>query len=303
MELLLSPFEPAMLGPHHDLFVSYFPAGDKLLQENYLRWLYEKNPHGPALMVRVVEDCRWIAFMAMIPVRLNCSERQRQAYYVVNVLVHPEHQGRYLFGRMIGAAAAYCQDIDCWLMGHPNTMALPAWRRARMQFRPALNLRLITPGISLGIGGRRELSSLAQLQQCLSMPENDIMARNNTPLWKPVCTAEYLFWRFLNHPVNQYRINLLCQRGGQSLLCVTKRIKPGVHLMIESWSSSASLQAAGACAPWLTVAAITDEAQMQSKGGVLSLSLRKSMPFFCTSFSTSLVDNELSALSLAASDF
>jgi GNAT superfamily N-acetyltransferase len=301
VELQLDAYEPGMLPAHHQLFGSYFAAQDKLLQEPYLQWLYGDNPHGPALMVRCVEDATWIAFMAMIPVRLARNGQTQLAYYVVNVLVHPEHQGRHLFGRLITEAVKYCRGTGAWLMGHPNAMALPSWRRARMQFRASLDLRPVWPGMPWRWGRSIRLGSRAELQSHLGtghVPEGWLAGSS---IWKPVCDADYLAWRFLEHPIQHYQIRWV--QGRQTLLCVTRCMKPGLHLLIEAWSPSGDLRGLGLGTPLFTLAALSRQAQQASGGSVPDIRLRKTLPFFCTTSSTQVGDDELSALCLAASDF
>jgi GNAT superfamily N-acetyltransferase len=301
VELLLDAYEPGVLPTHHDLFGSYFAAQDKLLHESYLHWLYGENPHGNALMVRCVEGGKWIAFLAMIPVRLARRGQQQLAYYVVNVLVHPEHQGRHLFGRLISEALKHCRSVDAWLMGHPNAMALPSWRRARMQFRPSLDLRPVCPGMPWGWGRSIRLDSRAELQSHLGTCPVPDGWQAASSCWKPVCDAAYLAWRFLEHPIQQYQIR--CVQGRQTLLCVTRRMKPGLHLLIEAWSPSGDLRGLGLGTPLFTLAALSQQAQQASGGSVPDIRLRKTLPFFCTTFSTQVSDDYLSALSLATSDF
>jgi hypothetical protein len=84
---------------------------------------------------------------------------------------------------------------------------------------------------------------------------------------------------------------------------VTRRIKPGIHLLIEAWTSTQGFKGIGSSAPWVTMAAVTEAGRIQSEGSVINASLRKTMPFFCTSFATSVPDEHLSLLGLSVSDF
>ena len=288
------------LEPLFELFASYFRADDRLLTATYTRWLYAENPFGPAFMARVTEGTRWVGFMAMIPVELaRCGERLR-AYYVVNVLVHPQFHGKHLFGRMITAAKALVTAEGAALMGHPNDMALKSWQRARMHFHEPLR-----PSLALPVLWRRGVSAstvkeVGQLDASASVLA-DVAAQSQR--WCVAATPAYLGWRYLRHPSNTYVVQVLAARGVPAGVQITKRVRPGVRLMVDQFIQPQQTRAAIGLLPPLTLCFWPESLTRENVGAVLPLPWKKRIPFFLTRSGDPEESAGVTRLGLSASDF
>ena len=302
-DVLIEAFSEHDLEPLRTLFASYFPSGDRLLTPDYNCWLYGSNPFGPALMVKVLDGARWVGFMAMVPVQLQKSTQKLQAYFVVNVLVHPEYHGKHLFGRMIKAAMVKVEREGAALLGHPNNMAHKAWQRARMHFQDELRPSLAMPSL-LGLFGFgykiRRLESAPQLA-ALRQPLMDLLAGESA--WRVAATPEYLDWRYFQHPTIKYRLDRIEEGGSVVGLQITKRLRPGVSMLIDQYVPSALQRAACARLPLVTVAMMPQRSAAAGGTGMYALPLKKRIPFFFTQPAEKANAETTAQMGLSASDF
>ncbi|MGV0983518.1 MAG: GNAT family N-acetyltransferase [Limnohabitans sp.] len=288
------------LGPLFELFGSYFQPDDRLLTAAYTRWLYAENPFGLARMVKVTEGERWVGFMAMIPVELARRGERLRAYYVVNVLVHPEFLGKHLFGRMITAAKKLVTDENAVLMGHPNELALKSWQRARMHFHDVLKPVLAVPRL-LSRGLRAcNVNDIKQLQTALPLLAAEAAKAQR---WSLAVTSDYVSWRFLCHPTNTYRVQLLEGNGVPAGFLVTRKVRPGINLLVDQFTLGRYATDALACLPWVTVSFRPMSSMREFSGSLWPLPVKKQVPFFCTYYQQPFIAGDVMNLGLSASDF
>ena len=287
-------------GPLFQLFASYFQPDDRLLTASYTRWLYAENPFGLAQMVTVTEGERWVGFMAMIPVELARRGKRLRAYYVVNVLVHPQFHGKHLFGRMITAAEVLVTTKGAALMGHPNVMALKSWQRARMHFHESLRPSLALP-VPWGRGMRaRTVREVGELDASASVLA-DIALKSGR--WCVAATSEYLDWRYLRHPSNAYGVQVLAARGTPAGVQITKRVRPGVRILIDQFVQAHHVKGATGLLPPLTLCFWPDSFTSEQAGAAMPLPWKKRIPFFLTRKPDPEESSSLARIGLSASDF
>jgi GNAT superfamily N-acetyltransferase len=299
MELFDRPFAPNDIDPLLRLFGSYFSPGDKLLRAEYAEWLYMGNPAGRANVVVALDGEKWVGFLAMIPVMLAKAEVRQLAYYVVNVLVHPDYQGKHLFSRMINVAKDRAAVQGGMLMGHPNRAALTMWKRARMQFHEPLKPHLIVPRLPTAALRSSVLTNSYQAQEQVSAIER---SRDCLSGWRVVLTGDYLQWRYFDHPTHVYRVQLLELDGEPLGIQITRRIKAFAHLWVDQFMRP-DAERLYRDLPLMTVAfrpfSVTDDCS----NGVWRLPLKKDIPFFSTKPDGRTEPSEWSNLGLSASDF
>ena len=168
MRLENNTFESAALPEVTALFAEEFPSSDKLLQPSYLKWLYECNPLGKAKTIQVFDGEVLIGFLAMVPVQLIASGEVREAFHVVNVLVHPQHQGKKVFARMIGSASELAASKNALLVGYPNSKSIGSWKRAGMQFHEPLVPKVIFPSRKRAGFRAADVRDMTQLLEALN---------------------------------------------------------------------------------------------------------------------------------------
>lgn len=281
------------------LFGSHFGPDDKLLTKSYTDWLYGKNPFGSARMVAAIEADRWIGFMALIPVHLVRRDARIVAYYVVNVLVHPQHQGKHVFGRMITAAKKLAVFENAVLMGHPNDMALKSWQRARMHFHDPLRPSLAVPKL-WGRARAYDVHDLNQLQSVLPILSAQA---SEAERWHLAVSEEYVSWRYMTHPTNTYRIQLVEVDAAPVGFLVSKKVRPGINLLVDQFIIELYATDAFGRLPWVTVSFRPDSSIFEFPRILWPLPLKKRIPFFFTHPQQLCTARDVMNLGLSASDF
>lgn len=280
----------------------HYQAGHAALTDAYLRWFYLDNPAGPAQLVTARSGADWVGLIVLIPVLLQAGERPQRACFAVNVLTHPAHRGKNLFGRMIATARTALAARQCWLLGHPNGGALPGWQRQEMQFRDALRPYLARFAVPFGPTRLRPLTSaaaLAALPAMLWHDGADAICVKPDPAW--------LAWRFLAPPHRRYSLTAV-ERDGEVLgLRVTRRFKAGVDLMVEFVGPSATLDSVigSVRRPTLVLHSGTGARAGAIDAGCRRLPLRRALPFFVSDWlgDAGAGAGALAAITLSASDF
>lgn len=302
-DVAINDFDVSQLDDLKALFASYFQPGDRLLTDAYSLWLYGGSPFGRALMVTVTEAGTGggsVGFMAMIPVELVKRDTRMRGYYVVNVLVHPKHHGKNLFGRMITAAKERVTAENAALMGHPNDMAFKSWQRAKMHFHQSLipSVRVPTPW-SLHMKAR-EVASKDQLAAVGPVLTQLV---TTSPRWNVSVSAELLDWRYLRHPTNTYRLQSIEVDGAAVGIQVSKRIRTGLYALADQFIADEHAAAATGLLPWFTVVLRAESVTHDLRGLAFRLPVKKHLPFFCTHLGEKMNTDELTGLGLTASDF
>lgn len=300
IDVQISDFSMDQFDQLKTLFGSYFQSDDKLLTASYIDWLYAKNPYGLARIVTAVEENRWVGFMALIPVNLVRRDSQIVAYYVVNVLVHPEYQGKHIFSRMINVAKEYVTSVNSVLMGHPNNLALIMWKRARMHFHQSLRPYLIIPRLGTRRTTVRDMDDLSQLPSVLQAL--NVQALQDAS-WSLAVTEEYLRWRYMDHPANNYRIQQIEVDNIVVGIQISRKVRLGINLLLDQFILDRYATDGLACLPWLTVSFRPELLVHKSSASFCSLPVKKQIPFFFTHFQQPCAAPEVMKLGLSASDF
>jgi GNAT superfamily N-acetyltransferase len=300
LEISICEFNANQFDRLAELFSSYFKSGNKLLDCTYITWLYGQNPFGPARMVIASEADRWVGFMAMVPTNFVKQGEQLLAYYVVNVLVHPEFHGKHVFGRMITAAKEHVKTKNAVLMGHPNDLAIKSWQRAKMHFVEQLKAGISAPRLRPRGVGVVEVTCIDQLLPVWPVLKARALESDH---WCLAASGEYINWRYLTHPVNNYRIQMVEVAGTPVGFMVTKKVRPGISLLLDQFLVDRHTRAALACLPWLTVSFKPQSVLSELSGVIWSLPIKKQIPFFFTKYDQPVVASEVLYQGLSASDF
>jgi GNAT superfamily N-acetyltransferase len=299
IEVSIDNFDMSQFDNLATLFGSYFKPNDKLLTKDYTEWLYARNPFGPAKMVKAVEGGRWIGFMAMIPVQLVRRDARLVAYYVVNVLVHPQYQGKHIFGRLITAAKELVKAENAALMGHPNDMALKQWQRSRMNFHEALKPSLVVPKLfSKGVNAR-VVQDAKQLNSVL--PALQAQAQQSDRLNIAV-TQDYINWRYLERPANNYRVQLIEVDGVPAGFVFSKKVRIGLSLLVDQFMLNQHVPDGLSRLPWFTVSFKPESSTRELSKSLRLLPIKKQIPFFFTHFQQTYSAHDVMYLGLSASD-
>lgn len=165
------------------LFSECFPAANKYSQD-YLDWLYARNPDGQVVGFDAFEGDQLVAHYACVPARARVGGIDARVLLSLNTATHPQYQGQGLFTKLAEHtyAAGSEQGYDC-VYGVANSNSTPGFtRKLKFQLVGPLHARF---GIGrLGIDFekmasiphfRRLWSSEALAWRCAS-PVNEVTA-------------------------------------------------------------------------------------------------------------------------------
>jgi hypothetical protein len=280
---------------------TYYPYGHPALSKDFLRWMYLDNPSGPATLIVAHENDLWIGIIALIPIVLECQGMVQKACFAVNVLTHPSHRTKNLFVKMIKFARQLLAEQGVWLLGHPNANAVPGWKRQKMNFRDPLRLHIAKFNLSLPLKGIRRISSLAQLRE---LPSSLWETLTERPDMHVKYTPEFISWRFLDAPHKKYTVFAVESRGQLLGLRVTRRFKGPVDLMVDFVAPVPMLGdvLSSVRRPTLVMHSGLGCAASEINKGCWRLPYKRVFPFFVTTWNDASDADDLSGITLVASD-
>jgi GNAT superfamily N-acetyltransferase len=300
IEITIDPFDTCHLARHDELFGIAFSPGEPLRNKAYVSWLYRENPFGLARMVKAVEAGRWVGFMAMIPLLLVRRDVQVPGYCVVNVVVHPSYRGQNIFGRMIASAIQLTSSEHAVLVGYPNNMALKSWQRAGMHFQTPLKLFLAVPTLPVKVVHIREIVDIDTLKPSLVLLREQALQGER---WSPFLSADYVRWRYLQHPVHTYRVQQVEVGGAPAGFVVSRRARARFNVLVGEFAIDRFAAQALRNLPLLTVALKPEMSTRELHRALWPLPLKKRIPFFCTHYQQRFEGRDTEALGLSMSDF
>ncbi len=291
---------------HLDLLIelgnTYYPKGHPVVSRDYLRWLYLDNPSGSATLIVAHENDLWIGLIALIPIALECQGTMQKACFAVNVLTHPDHRSKNLFVKMIKLARQVLAGQGVWLLGHPNTNAMPGWKRQKMHFRDPLRLRLAKFNWCLPLKKIRRISSLAELYE---LPSEFWSCLAERPDAHVQYNPEFIAWRFLEEPTRKYDVSAVESHGQLLGLRVTRHFRGPVDLMVDVIAPVSMLGAvlSSVFRPTLVMHSGLGHVASEFTKGSWTLPYKRVFPFFVTTWDDAPGFDDFPGVSLAASDF
>jgi hypothetical protein len=200
--------------PTADLLTRVFPHSARPLDEEFVRWLYERCPYGPGIEANYDEDLpsggtRRIAHYALVPARYSRDGVETPFVFSLNACVDPTAQRGGYFTRMgqeVYAKAAGQGIVG--VVGVSNANSTPAvvnklhWKLVGpMPVRMAVPV----PGRSRGFDHRPVDAAL------LAGTELDDLAASLDPSpdhrWEQVWSGPFLRWR-LGRPGCDYALHV-----------------------------------------------------------------------------------------------
>lgn len=208
-------FEPHITAKYVELFAQCFPATSKYNQD-YLDWLYQRNPFGPAVGFDAWDGDELAAHYVGVPIEVQIEGRQVRALLSLNTATHPNYQGRGLFIKLAERTyeAAAAQGFDA-VFGVANANSTPGFVRK-------LGFQLVEPlAAKVGLGSLGiDLARVAQQAQ-----------------FRTTWTAAALAWRCANpnNPVmlraHGDRVQLHAHARGLGLSAYAELLFPNLNIL------------------------------------------------------------------------
>lgn len=146
MEIIFKESSVSLLNEYVLLYEKCFPNAHHF-SFSYLEWLYVKNPVGCAVGADAFWNGVLIGQVIAIPNEYYFNQQYLKGLLAVNVVVHPDFQGRQLFKKLGLKMCEYgkLQGYE-FVIGVANAAATPGWIRH-------MGFQLVTPlTAKIGVG-------------------------------------------------------------------------------------------------------------------------------------------------------
>ena len=193
----------------------------------------------------------------------------------------------------------YVKTERAILMGHPNSMAYGAWQRAAMHFQPPLKSYFVIPTIVHWNTTISEVRKVGGLEQFINVLNEQ---GRKSQEWQVILSEDYLEWRYLRHPTNDYCFRAINVKKDPVGFIVSKKVHASLNMLIDQFTLNGYMEASLGGAPLFTVAFLP-EAFTQGCRRLWAVPTRKAIPFFCTDYEKPIGGLEVMRLGLSASDF
>ncbi|MEQ5128031.1 GNAT family N-acetyltransferase [Providencia alcalifaciens] len=201
LQVTSSKLTKSLLEKLNSFYATFYDKNNRIFNENYLPWLLNNNPVGNGKVITITLDNELISSMLIVPIEVKSTIDIKKGYFVTDVLSHPNHRDKNLFVRMIRFLVTRVKEENSFIIGHPNKNAIPGWKRTKMEFQSPLqsllyigNLRSIFKIKKIKL---KTLSQLEEINNYLCSPESNLIINAD---------AKYLYWRYLQHPTNNYDV-------------------------------------------------------------------------------------------------
>ncbi len=298
IDISLKSFEAKDMAQALALGRTYFSPEHPCLDARYLEWLYLRNPAGAALMAVATVGEKWVGMMALVPVWLRCGVASQLVRYAVNVVVDPAYRGRNIFIHLIKATREHMAEAGEWLMGHPNAVALPGWKRQKMAFCPPLRPHAVLPRLAVG-SDRWEQVAVGQLGELAALCRHNLGST-----WRIDPDPDYLRWRYFDPPHRQYVVRVLARKKAWTPhMLVDRSFRFGVRLIVD-WTTPEAVQSITGYLPRLVMLPKPVSEGMTTRR-LMPLNEQRSMPFFVSTWGAAAgaVGAGFDRITLGASDF
>ena len=197
---------------------------------NYLNWLLMKNPTGKALVVSKCIQNKLVGFLFLVPVPIQSVLGHDIIYLISGVKVKDEYRGAGIFQEMINYIIEFVSSKKIAICGYPNQNALHGWKKNNMSFCPNLIPRVVSRCQWMrfkGLYDEENQNETKDIQQSV---------------FKLNVTEKYINWRYLQHPLYDYRICLSSDGNDDKTLLVFRKVLPFIYtnILVKSGYSARS---------------------------------------------------------------
>jgi len=219
---------------HHDLFVrtwqEHIDAGaGKLVTEEQLRCLYERNPAGDAVVAVAREAGAWVGAVAAIPTNIHLPEGgTTRALQIGDFMVDPRFQGRGLGGRLLASLTRFLKTTEAPVYTFPNHRSIPLFFKqqySELGYIPARVMPLVPALVVSACAQRGRAVRVLSLKEAARLA--DELTKASARPAEIVKDSAYLEWRWsLIRHVEDYRfLRIESKDGAAPTLIVWSRLK------------------------------------------------------------------------------
>jgi GNAT superfamily N-acetyltransferase len=202
-----------------------FPDAPRIARPDYLRWLYEQSPLGPAIETNLDDEAGRAAHYALVPLPLASDGAALAGALSLNTAVHARARGGGVFVRLAEQTYADARERDvAVVVGVANANSTPGFvRRMGFELVAPLPATVLVPTP----GARRDVRSGWAAEAPALAADADALLATPTRGVVTVWDAERLRWR-LAAPGARYALH----RSPRALAVSTADRRRGIPVAI-----------------------------------------------------------------------
>lgn len=177
--------------------------------EGVWRYKHVDNPFGESLVLLAEENEKIVGVRAFMRWQWQKGDTIYSAFRAVDTATHPDHQGKGIFKKLTLKALEIGEERgDHFVFNTPNAQSKPGYLKMGWKEVGKLKINLI-PVNPLHCGNKKFSSensvNISEFNSNATLKNWNIELKNSGKLFAPKST-EYLKWRYVNNPLQQYRV-------------------------------------------------------------------------------------------------
>ncbi len=208
----LRPFRP---GDENGILKLWEVAFKAKMPMARFQWKYIDNPYDKAMMLCVAENGDIVTFYGGIPYKFQYKNRVVHGVQLMDIMSHPDHRKYRVFAKTANQFISYFCTPErlLYMYGFPGEFHYSIGERilGYKKINPAAYLK-VNPRLLLNSGYPNPGNTKIDMEEINKLDANDFDWKK---LWND-CSRDYPFsivrepefvkWRFLEHPENNYQV-------------------------------------------------------------------------------------------------
>ncbi len=236
----LRPFRP---GDEEGILKLWEVAFKAQMPIEKFKWKYIDNPYDETMMLCVAEDGEIVTFYGGVPYRFQYKDRVAHGVQLMDIMSHPDHRKHRVFAKTANQFISYFCTPErlLYMYGFPGEFHYSIGERilGYRKVNPAAYLKTDLNTLSAGNYVKQENRKIT-LERVYALDVKDSEWRK---LWND-CSKDYPFsivrepdfvkWRFLEHPKNEYHIlKFIDDTNGYLIGYGVLSLKPGQAVLVD----------------------------------------------------------------------
>jgi len=177
--------------------------------EEVWRYKHVDNPFGESLVLVAEENEGIVGVRAFMRWQWQKGDTIYSAFRAVDTATHPDHQGKGIFKKLTLKALEIGKERgDHFVFNTPNAQSKPGYLKMGWKEVGKLKINLIP--INPLYWRNKKLSSkhsvnISEFNSNATLKNWNTALKSSGKLFSPK-SAEYLKWRYINNPLQQYRV-------------------------------------------------------------------------------------------------
>lgn len=206
--LMVSPYQP---GDEHEIIKLFKLVYGKDMSLDYWRWRFEDNPAGNYMIDLCWDGATLAGHYAVSPVIMSIKGREYLTALSMSTMTHTHYRNKGIFTTLASSLYRRLQDLGVVVIwGFPNNNSYHGFMTKLNWFPLAQAPKLATSDVKrltkVAGNNNSEIIEVSQTDERFNKLWQSI---DNRGINIVVRSSKYLKWRYIDNPVNKYKIFIL----------------------------------------------------------------------------------------------